>query len=69
LENDEREVIVAHLWGGLPFADIALLTKSSAATIHRRYWSGIETLRRELEDPCPENQNQPPKSSPGDSRR
>ena len=67
LENDEREVIVAHLWGGLPFTEIAELMTSSAATVHRRFWSGIETLRRELEDQCPANTNIPPKSSPGGS--
>jgi RNA polymerase sigma factor (sigma-70 family) len=67
LESDEREVIVAHLWGGLSFAEIAGLMKSSAATVHRRFWSGIDTLRRELEDPCPANTNIPPRSSPGGS--
>jgi RNA polymerase sigma-70 factor (ECF subfamily) len=67
LENDEREVIVAHLWGGLSFAEVADLMTSSAATVHRRYWSGIETLRRVLEDQCPATVNMPPKNSPDDS--
>jgi RNA polymerase sigma factor (sigma-70 family) len=67
LENDEREAIVAHLWGGLSFTEIAVLTKSSAATVHRRFWSGIEALRLELEEQCPADTNIPTKSSPNDS--
>jgi RNA polymerase sigma factor (sigma-70 family) len=67
LETDEREAIVAHLWGGLSFAEIAVLTNSSAATVHRRFWSGIATLRSELEEPCPTKTNIPPVSSPDDS--
>ena len=67
LESEEREAIVAHLWGGLSFAEIASLMKSSAATVHRRFWSGIESLRRELEEQCPAKENMTSKSSPGDS--
>jgi RNA polymerase sigma factor (sigma-70 family) len=67
LENDEREAIVAHLWGGLSFAEIAVLTRSSGATVHRRYWSGIEKLRAELEEKCPAKTNIPTKSSSADS--
>ena len=67
LAIDEREVIVAHLWGGLTFVEIGALMKSSAATAHRRYVSGIEALRQELEETCPASTNIPPRSSPGDS--
>jgi RNA polymerase sigma factor (sigma-70 family) len=53
LPLEERETIVAHLWGGLPFTEIALLVGTSAATAHRRYAAGLEQLRLELELPCP----------------
>ena len=48
LPIDEREVIVAHLWGGLTFEQIAQLAGTSASTAHRRYQSGITTLRQTL---------------------
>ncbi|HVJ82102.1 MAG TPA: sigma-70 family RNA polymerase sigma factor [Planctomycetia bacterium] len=67
LASDEREIIVAHLWGGLTFAEIGALMKSSAATAHRRYASGIEALRRALEDNWQMNETKPPAPSRGDS--
>ena len=48
LPLDQREVIVAHLWGGLTFQEIANLTESSAATAHRRYEAGLRALRLSL---------------------
>jgi RNA polymerase sigma factor (sigma-70 family) len=48
LPNDEREVIVAHLWGGLTFQEIAAVAETSAATAHRRYVAGLRTLRDKL---------------------
>ena len=51
LENltlDEREVIVAHLWGGLTFQDIASVTGLSSSTAHRRYEAGLRQLREIL---------------------
>jgi DNA-directed RNA polymerase specialized sigma24 family protein len=45
LAADEREVIVAHLWGGLTFQDIATVTGLSSSTAHRRYESGLSQLR------------------------
>ena len=52
LPLDEREVIVAHLWGGLTFEQIAPLIGLSAATAYRRYLSGLKALREHLEAPC-----------------
>lgn len=52
LDGDTREVVVAHLWGGLTFAEIAELTSSSASAAHRRYRSGLDSLRRTLDQPC-----------------
>jgi RNA polymerase sigma factor (sigma-70 family) len=48
LAADEREVIVAHLWGGLTFQEIAAVTGLSPSTAHRRYESGLRLLRDKL---------------------
>jgi len=48
----QREIIVAHLWGGRTFDQIAELTGLSASTAHRLYAAGLETLRERLGAPC-----------------
>ena len=48
-----REVVVAHYWGGLTFAEIGELTGTSASTAHRRFETAILTLRERMEVPCP----------------
>jgi len=48
LPLEQREVIVAHLWGGLTFQQIAELVGSSSSSIHRRYQAGLATLRTQL---------------------
>ena len=48
-----RETIVARLWGGLSFDEIAELTETSISTAHRRYQAGLAALRARLENPCP----------------
>lgn len=53
LPEEEREVIVARLWGGLSFEDIAAVAGCSASTAFRRYSAGIDALRKELRIPCP----------------
>ena len=54
LPLEQREVIVAHLWGDLTFEEIAGLTGSSASTAHRWYAAGLATLRERLGVACPE---------------
>ncbi len=44
-----REVIVARLWGGLTFEEIAALVGCSLPTAHRRYHAGLDQLRERLE--------------------
>ncbi len=44
-----REVIVARLWGGLTFEEIARLLGCSLPTAHRRYHAGLAQLRERLE--------------------
>lgn len=53
LPLDERQAIVAHLWGGLTFEQIGPLIGTSPATAHRRYLAGLSSLRIRLEEPCP----------------
>jgi RNA polymerase sigma-70 factor (ECF subfamily) len=52
-----REVVVAHYWGGLSFAEIGELTGTSASTAHRRFETAILTLRERMEVPCPSETN------------
>jgi RNA polymerase sigma factor (sigma-70 family) len=44
-----REVIVARIWGGLTFEEIAQLVGCSLATAHRRYLAGLTELRERLD--------------------
>ena len=53
LSMDEREIIVARLWGGLSFEQIAEVAGCSASTAFRRFSAGIHALRKELGLPCP----------------
>lgn len=53
LPDEEREAVVAHVWGGLSFGEIGELMNSSAATAHRRYIAGLNNLRSRLESTCP----------------
>jgi RNA polymerase sigma factor (sigma-70 family) len=53
LPLEQREIIVAHLWGGLTFEQIAELTGGSAATCWRRYAAGVAALRHKMGASCP----------------
>jgi RNA polymerase sigma factor (sigma-70 family) len=53
LPIEQREVIVARLWGGLSFEEIGQVVGCSASTAFRRYTAGIDALRQELGLPCP----------------
>jgi RNA polymerase sigma-70 factor (ECF subfamily) len=50
LPVDEREVIVARIWGGLNFEQIAEVAGCSPSTAFRRYSAGIDALRKELKE-------------------
>jgi len=52
LPLEQREVIVARLWGGLTFEEIAPLVGCSLATVHRRYTAGLLALKERLEGRC-----------------
>ncbi|HEX4609738.1 MAG TPA: sigma-70 family RNA polymerase sigma factor [Urbifossiella sp.] len=49
LPLDQREVIVARIWGGLTFEELAGLTDCSLPTAHRRYQAGLTALRERLD--------------------
>ncbi len=46
----QREVIVAHLWGGLTFEQIGALVGASTSSAHRLYQAGLAGLRDRLGD-------------------
>lgn len=53
LPLEQREVIVAHVWGCLTFQEIAEVTNSSASTAYRLYAAALAALRERLQQPCP----------------
>jgi RNA polymerase sigma-70 factor (ECF subfamily) len=59
LPPDEREVVVAHLWGGLKFEQIAAITGVSSSTAHRRYQAALAALRERLKVSCPTHAKRP----------
>jgi RNA polymerase sigma factor (sigma-70 family) len=52
LTIEQREILVARLWGGLSFEEIAELTGSSTSTVHRWYQAGLMALRERLGVSC-----------------
>jgi RNA polymerase sigma-70 factor (ECF subfamily) len=55
-----RETVVARIWGGLSFAEIAELTGTSSSTAARRYQAGLVAMRERLAVECPPTKNSPP---------
>ncbi len=53
LPVEQREAIVARLWGGLSFEEISLLSGSSVSTVYRHYRRGLAALRERLGWACP----------------
>jgi RNA polymerase sigma-70 factor (ECF subfamily) len=53
LPSEQREVIIAHLWGGLTFEQVAVVTGCSSSTAHRWYLAGLSALRERLNVTCP----------------
>jgi RNA polymerase sigma-70 factor (ECF subfamily) len=51
LDPNCREVIIARVWGGLSFDEIAKLQGCSLATVYRRYQDGLADLHERLEKP------------------
>jgi RNA polymerase sigma-70 factor (ECF subfamily) len=59
LPLEQRETIVAHLWGGLTFEQIGDLCAVAASTAYRRYLAALAALRERLRVPCPNNPSIP----------
>jgi RNA polymerase sigma-70 factor (ECF subfamily) len=55
LPLEQREAIVARLWGGRSFEEIAQWMGSSTSTVHRWYQQGLAALRERLGVACPKN--------------
>jgi RNA polymerase sigma-70 factor (ECF subfamily) len=53
LSVEEREAVVAHLWGGLTFEQVGRLCGVSSSTAHRRYLQALAALRERLRVSCP----------------
>lgn len=53
LPVEQREVLVARLWGGLNFSQIAEVAGCSSSAAHRRYVAALAALRERLGVPCP----------------
>jgi RNA polymerase sigma-70 factor (ECF subfamily) len=51
LSLEQREVIVARIWGGLTFEEVAQIAGCSLPAAHRRYQAGLTALRERLERP------------------
>lgn len=52
LSDEHREVIVAKIWGGLSYEQIAEVTGTSRSSAHRRYEAGLRILRERLGLTC-----------------
>ena len=55
LSADQREVMIAHVWGGLSFEQIGQLMDTSDSTAHRRYSAALTAVRQKLREPCPKS--------------
>jgi RNA polymerase sigma-70 factor (ECF subfamily) len=50
LPVEQRETVVARLWGGLSWEEIARLTETSTSTAHRRFQAALSVLRERFPD-------------------
>lgn len=48
LEGEQRELLVARIWGELNFEQLAELMDCSVSSAHRRYKSALATLKQKL---------------------
>lgn len=46
LEPEQREIVVARIWGGLTFDEIAALLRRSRTTIFRNYAEALESMKK-----------------------
>ena len=48
LDFEYREIIVAKIWGGLTYEEIAAMTGTSRSSVHRKYQEGINRLSEKM---------------------
>ncbi len=48
LSEELREAVVAHIWGGMTFDEIAIATNRSKATVWRQYQRALNLLRESV---------------------
>ena len=59
LADDERELIVARVWGNLSFEQLGQLLGCSASSAHRRYQAALAKLRSAVEPSNDDGQSEP----------
>jgi RNA polymerase sigma-70 factor (ECF subfamily) len=59
LPLEQREVVIAHIWAGLTFEQIAEVSGTSTSAAHRAYQTGLKSLRERLGVPCRANPSRP----------
>ena len=57
LPSDQREIIVARIWGKLTLEEISDSFGIATSTAHRRYEQGILKLQAYFDIPCPTQKN------------
>lgn len=52
LSENERELVVMRIWGGLTWSQIAELSETSSSSAQRNYFAVIEKIKTLLESSC-----------------
>ena len=52
LALEQREIVIARIWGGLSFEQIGRLVSVSDSAAHRRYEAALSALRQKSRVPC-----------------
>lgn len=50
LPGEQREIVVARIWGELTLQQVAEVVQLPRSTVHRRYHEALATLRKQLGD-------------------
>ena len=52
LPDENRQIVVLRIWGGLGYAQIAQIVQLSTTIVYERYMSSLSQMRSELEKSC-----------------
>lgn len=52
LDDEDREIVVLRIWGGLTLREIAETVDQPVSTVFHRYQSGLGAIRKRLESSC-----------------